>query len=322
MLEVTFNDILEAHSTLAPVVRETPWIRSVDLSEETGVPVGLKLENLLQPVGSFKLRGAYNKIAGLSGEERSRGLLAVSAGNHAQAVAYCARLFDAEATVFMPENTPRVKVERTRRFGAHVVLEGADYDESEALAHAFEQDSGKVFVHPFDDAAIIAGAGTVGLEIMWQMPECRTLIVPVGGGGLISGCAIAAKGIDPKVRVIGVQPENSAPFCHARQAGRFVDTPVKGSLADALVGRLISEEFWTFFDPCVDDLVTVNEEVIAAAVYWVFKRHGLVIEGGAAVGIAALLEHKIDLAGAPTAVVVTGCGLDTATLVDILARFE
>ena len=320
MFSIGWEEIQDAAARIAGVVHETPLAPAPALSAAAGGEVWLKLEHRLWPVGSFKLRGAYNRMARLTAAERARGVLTVSAGNHAQAVAYCAQMLELDAVIYMPTTTPSVKVENTRRFGADVRLEGGDYDASAARAHAFEQASGRVFVHAFCDPAIIAGAGTAALEILRQQPDIDTLVVPVGGGGLAIGCGVAAKSQRGGVRVVGVQPEASAPFHHALRAGRRVDVPIGASLADALVGELISEEFFQLFREWVDDVVTVGEPALERGIYWMLEHHGEVIEGAGAAGIAAILEGRIELRGRKTAVLVTGRGIDFDALLEIIQR--
>ena len=317
-----FKDIAEAYDRIRNALLETPLVYSHPLSEAANARVYFKLENLLQPAGSFKLRGAYNRMSLLTEEERALGVAAVSAGNHSQGVAHCAALFGINAVIFMPENAPRIKVEKTRSFGAEVVLKGRDYDDSARHAGEFVRETGRIFIHPFDDHRIIAGAGTVAVEVLRRLPETGVLIVPVGGGGLITGCAIAARGIKPDVEIIGVQPEKSMPFVTSLDAGRRVETPILDSLADALTGEIISEEFFDFFTDNVPRCVAVDEDSIARAIYWMLRRHGHVSEGGAAVGIAALLENKINVAGKTVVAVITGCGIDIATLHEIIGRFR
>lgn len=321
MFELTFEDVEAARARIAGVVSMTPLVPANALPD-CGGPVWLKCEHLQLPAGSFKVRGACNKLAGLYEEERARGLLTVSAGNHARAVAWCARLLGLDAVVFMPENAPRVKVEAAERFGARVVLRGADYDECARHAHAYERESGRTFVHPFCDPAVIAGQGTVALEILEQRPDTRTIIVPVGGGGLAVGCAVAAKGVNPAVRIIGVQPARSAPFYHAMRAGRDVRPPIHDSLADALTGELISSAFFNLFRRWVDEVVVVDEEAIAAGVYWLLAREQQVVEGGGAVGVSALLRGLCGASPGECAVVLTGNGIDAATLFEIAARYR
>lgn len=321
-MKVDFKDIFSAEFRIRQVVQPTPLVRSPHLSKVAGSDIFFKLENLLQPIGSFKLRGAYNKIHSLTDVEKGRGIVAVSAGNHAQAVSFCANHFGIEATIFMPETTPEVKVENTKIWGAKVVLKGANYDEAKLHAHEFQSISGKAFIHPFCDEKVIAGQGSVALELFREMPDIKTLVVPVGGGGLIMGCAIAAKHIDPSIRVIGVQPELSSPFYHSMKAGKFTPTEIQRSLADALIGQIINEDFFHTFQKYVDEVVMVDEDAIAEAIYWMLKNHRQVIEGGAAVGIAAVMQNKIKLGDEKTAIVITGCGLDNQTLLDIVHRFE
>ena len=318
----TPQDVLAAARRVREVVRRTPLLHSRPLSEQCGARVHLKLENLLFPVNSFKLRGAYNKMATLTDEEKRTGVVAVSAGNHSQAVAWCATRLGIRSTIFMPENAPQVKVEKTREFGAEVLLRGRDYDHSERLSHEYEAQTGKVFIHPFFDERIIAGQGTVALEVFEALEDVDTLVVPVGGGGLALGCALAARAANRDVEIIGVQPEASAPFHHALAAGRYVETPILDSLADALTGDIISEDFFDFFRRHIRRVSVVNEDDIAYGIYWMLKHHGLVVEGGGAAGVAALLRGRLDLEGKNAAVIVTGSGIDFSKLMDIVHRFE
>lgn len=304
------------------MVAPTPVVWSAPLSEASGAEVFLKLENLLEPVGSFKLRGAYNRMAALTDEEKRRGVVTASAGNHGQAVSYCASLAGVDAEVFMPVNTPKIKAENVRRFGARIRLEGLDYDDAERRAHEFERESGRVFIHPFYDTAVMAGQGTVALELMEQTAGADVIIVPVGGGGLACGCAVAAKAINPRARIIGVQPETSAPFAESKKAGRRVESPIGYSLADALTGEIIADDMFELFDSLVDDVAAVSEAALADAVYMLLKRHGMAIEGGGAAGVAALLGGLPGVAGKRVAVIVTGRGIDPCVLAKIIIEKE
>ncbi len=322
MIDLRHERIVEAGERARGEFGRTPVIRSAALGEASGAEVFLKLENLLEPVGSFKLRGAFNRMSSLTDEEKRRGVVTASAGNHGQAVAYCASRAGVDATVFMPVNAPKIKVENVGRFGARARLEGLDYDDSERLAHEFERETGRVFIHPFYDAAVMAGQGTVALELMEQTGGADVLIVPVGGGGLACGCAVAAKAVNPRVRVIGVQPETSAPFVASKKAGRRVETPIGDSLADALTGEIIADDMFELFDSLVDEAVAVSEAALADAVYMLLKRHGIAVEGGGAAGVAALLGGIPGVAGKRVAVVVTGRGIDPAALAKIIREKE
>jgi len=322
MFDVTFKDVYEADSRIRPVVEKTPLVYSAGLSEMTGADVYLKLENLLQPVGSFKMRGALNRIATLDDAQKEKGILAVSAGNHSQAVAFCGRLFGIDTAIFMPENSPSVKVDRTRAFGAEVFLHGSDYDDSARQAEEYRRETGRTFIHPFCDGMIIAGQGTVGFEIMRERPEIDVMVAPVGGGGLICGCSIAAKTSRPEVEIFGVQPEASAPFYHCMKEGRYIETPIGDSIADALTGEIISEDFFEFFRKHVDEMAYVREEEIEHAIYWMLMNHAQLVEGGGAAGVAALIEKKSDFSGRKVAVIVTGCGIDASRLGRIIEKFE
>lgn len=307
---------------MSAVAPQTPVVRSAALGEASGAQVFLKLENLLEPVGSFKLRGAFNRMSLLTEEEKRRGVVTASAGNHGQAVAYCASLSGVDAVVFMPVNTPKIKAESVGRFGAGIRLEGADYDDAERRAHKFERESGRVFIHPFYDTAVMAGQGTVALELMEQTGGVDVIVVPVGGGGLACGCAVAAKDLNPNIRVIGVQPETSAPFVESKKAGRRVESPIGDSLADALTGEIIADDMFELFDSLVDEAAAVSEAALADAVYMMLKRHGIAVEGGGAAGVAALLGGIPGVAGKRVAVIVTGRGIDPSALAKIIREKE
>jgi threonine dehydratase len=322
MLHVTMQDILAAHARFRKSLRETPLVFSPELSRISGGEIWLKLDNLLQPTGSFKLRGAFNKIVTLTDEEKTRGLVAVSSGNHSQAVAWCARELGLDAVIFMGENTPKVKVENTRRHGAQVILKGRDYDEADYYSHEYERETGRVFIHPFNDSVVVAGQGTAALEVLRERPDLDTLVVPVGGGGLISGSGVVARAVNPAIRVIGVQAEVSAPFVHSFKAGHYLKTPINDSLADSLTGAIVSEEFFEFFRQWVDDMVMLTEDEIAEGVWWMLAHHKLAVEGAAASGVAAIIKEKIDLKDKKTGVLITGCGIDMSKLTAIIDRFK
>ena len=312
-------DIQRAAERLAGVARETPVIRSEHLSEQLGCEVFLKLESL-QVTGAFKIRGAANCIAQLTEEERARGVITASAGNHAQGVAAAAASAGIAATIVMPETTPVVKVEQTEQYGPEIVLWGDDFGEAETHALSLAEERGLCFVHPFDDDRVIAGQGTVGLEIAEQVPEVDCVVVPVGGGGLIAGVATAVKGLRPQVRVIGVQAENAPAMCQSCKARKLqrVDTP--GTIAD---GIAVS-------DPCrrtlevvlerVDEMVTVSEREIARAMLELLERHKLVAEGAGATPVAALEKCRRSLAGRTVVLVISGGNADVTTLATIIDR--
>ena len=293
-LAVTAADVEAAAERIAGAVVHTPTSHSVTLSAITGADVYVKFENF-QFTASFKDRGARNKLLTLSAEERARGVVAMSAGNHAQALAHQATLLDIPATIVMPMWTPQVKVHRTAMLGAKVVLEGEDLKEAAAKAHALEHDEGLVFVSPYDDAAIIAGAGTVALELLEDAPQIDMLVIPVGGGGLISGMAVAAHARRPDVEIVGVEADrypsmaNAVRSQHAAVGGTTVAegiaVPIAGSLTVPIVEAL------------VDDIVTVSEDNLEEAIDLFLEIEKVVAEGAGGAGLAALLEHPARFRG-------------------------
>lgn len=313
---VTVDQIRKARHLLEGVVRTTPVEHARDLEESVGGGVQLKCENL-QRTGSFKIRGAYTRIHGLSQEERSRGVVAASAGNHAQGVALAAQLLGIKATVFMPERAPLPKLAATRGYGAEVQLHGEVLEETLARAEEFANSTGALFIHPFDHPDIIAGQGTVGLEILEQVPDVATILVATGGGGLVGGVACAVKALRPEVRVVGVQAESAAAFPASLAAGEPVRLRSMQTMADGIAvgapGPLTLQHVSTL----VDDVVTVNEESLSRAVLLCLERRKLVVEPAGAAAVAALLEH----AGAfepPVVAVLSGGNVDPLLLLQII----
>ncbi|WP_224338040.1 threonine ammonia-lyase [Haloprofundus halobius] len=303
---VTVEDVEAARERLADVVHRTPLDGSTTFAERSGAAaVGLKLENV-QRTGSFKIRGAYNAMAQLSAEARERGVVAASAGNHAQGVALAGGLLDIDATIVVPEVTPAAKIDATRGYGAEVVVEGGDYERSYEHALELADEEELAFVHPFDDEHVIAGQGTVGLELFEQDPDVDTVLVSIGGGGLISGIATAAKAHDPSIRVVGVQPEGAA---HAKPSLvgdeihvlSNVDTVAEG-IADA---RLLEKTFAVVRER-VDDVVSVSDADIAVATALLAERAKTVAEAAGAAPVAALLSGAVDVEGERVAAVVSG----------------
>lgn len=315
--DITLRDIYRARQRITPIVRRTPLIPSPWLTERTGRPVHLKLENL-QETGSFKIRGAANKLSGLPEEARGRGVITVSSGNHGRALAYVARRFGVRAVVCLSEAVPENKREGIRRLGGEVVVKGKTYDEAAEHALRLQEELGLEMVYPFDDPLVIAGQGTIGVELLEELPEIEAAVVPLSGGGLLGGIALALKSADAGIQVIGVSMERGPAMVESLRAGRVVDIVEEPTLADALAGG-ISPNLYTFdlVSRCIDDTVLVSEEEIAEAMAFALERHHLVVEGGGAVGIAALLSGKLrDLRG-PTAVVVSGGNVDLSTLLKI-----
>ncbi len=315
---VTLDDVRNAQKTLSGVARVTALEGSRHLSALVGAPVHLKCENL-QRTGSFKLRGAYVRIAGLSEQERAAGVVAASAGNHAQGVALAAALLGVRATVFMPVGAPLPKVAATRDYGAEVRLQGQVVDETLRAAQEYASVTGAVFIHPFDHADVVAGQGTVGLEILEQCPEVRTIVVGVGGGGLVAGIAVAVKALRPDVRVVGVQAAGAAAYPPSLAAGRpvAVDAPV--TMADGIrVGRPGDVPF-RIVGELVDEVRTVSEDALSRALLLCLERAKLVVEPAGASPVAALLSEPEAFEG-PVVAVLSGGNVDPLLMQRILTH--
>ncbi len=318
-MKVSLDDVLKAKETIAAVIRTTEMVKSDLLSDALGASIFLKLENT-QHTGSFKLRGAYNKIASLSSAEKARGVVASSAGNHAQGVAFSARKAGVKCTIVMPINAPLVKIEATRSYGAEVILFGEMYDDAFEKAKELEKEKGYVFVHPYEDAAVIAGQGTLGLEIFDKHPDLDTLVVPVGGGGLISGIATAIKAKNPKCRILGVQSDQVDTI--ARQLKGQSPT-LRGRISTIADGIAVKKPsavmFDSFIKPLVDDIVTVSDDEIAEAIVFLMERHKTVAEGAGAAAMAALLSKKFKPTS-KTGIVICGGNIDLNLIEKILER--
>ncbi|MDQ7795002.1 MAG: threonine/serine dehydratase [bacterium] len=312
MIDPQLQDVLRAAATIRGVARRTPLEASPVLAALTGAPTFLKLENW-QVTGSFKLRGALNCVASLSEGERARGLLAASSGNHAQGLALAARRFGCRATVVVPETTPVTKLESCRRLGAEVLVGGSDYDAAEATAGALAAESGAVLVQSFADPRVIAGQGTVALEMLMEDPDLDLFVVPAGGGGLIGGVATVVKAVNPRARVVGVQSAASPPWYHSFRAGRLVEVEIGDSIAEGLHGGITDPPF-SLVQRLVDDFALVEEQAIVEAIRWLLNHHHLVVEPSGAVGVAALIGGQIRPAGRRTGVVISGGNVDAARL--------
>jgi len=317
-------DVLAARERLRGSIYESPCPHSIMLSALTGQQVYLKLENL-QMTGSFKERGALNRIALLTPEQAARGVIAASAGNHAQGVAYHATKRGIRALIVMPLTTALVKVTATRNFGAEVLLHGANYDEacSEAVRLCDEQHF--TFIHPFDDPAVMAGQGVIGLELLEQVPQLEAVVVPIGGGGLIGGVACAIKeaciqASRPPVRVVGVQTARLPSMQAAIQAHHPVTVDPATTIADGIAVRRAGDLTFPLVERYVDEIVTVEEDEIASAILMLLEREKTLAEGAGAAALAALLEHRTSLHGAHTAVLVGGGNIDVTLLSRIIER--
>ena len=299
-------DIEAARARLDGVARVTPVFGSETLSQLAGGRVLLKAENL-QRTGSFKIRGAYNRMSTLSPEERAAGVVAASAGNHGQAVAWAAREVGANARIFMPQDAPMAKVEATRHYGADIELTGTALEGCLDAATAYVAETGATFVHPFEDPIVIAGQGTIGLELAEQVTDVETVLIPVGGGGLASGIALALRAVKPGLRIVGVQAEGTLPG-----GSGF-------TIADGIAVKQPGELTMSILDDVLDDMVSVSDEQITEAIVMLLERTKLVVEGGGAVGIAALLAGKLESPGVVVPV-LSGGNIDATLLISVMRR--
>jgi threonine dehydratase len=304
----SLRDVEEARGRLVGVARETPVYISESFERMTGREVWLKAENL-QRTGSFKIRGAGNCIAMLSDAERAAGVVAASAGNHAQAVAWAAREAGIEARIFMPEDTPVAKVEATQNYGARIELGGEMFDDAHAAAQAFAETSGATFVHPFEDERVIAGQGTIGLELVEQLPDVGTVVVPIGGGGLAAGISSVVKELKPSARVVGVQAAACAPFAGETEVGFTIAEGIAVKRPGELTAAIVRDR--------IDDVVTVTDEEISKAIVLLLERAKLVVEGAGAAPLAALLADRVGGTG-PVAVVLSGGNIDASLLITVM----
>ena len=317
--EVTLKDVEEAAKILEGVARRTPLDTSRTLSEISGLDLFLKMENL-QRTGSFKLRGAYNKIYSLSDSERKRGVVAASAGNHAQGVAHAATLLDTKSTIVMPESASPAKIDATKGYGARVVLHGSSFDETLEMAGKICSREGSTFVHPFDDPKVIAGQGTVAMEMLEAQPHLGTLVVPTGGGGLLSGMSVAAKAINPRVKVVGVQSQAFPGMYMAFKTARIVPFKAEETIADGIAVKQPGKLDYKIIRRLVDDIVLVKDTDIAEAVFLMLERMKTVAEPAGAVGIAACLAGLVKAKGEKCGVVVSGGNIDMYTLDQIVTK--
>ena len=319
-LAITLADVESARQRVRDAVYLTPCGLSTTLSELTGQQVHLKLENL-QMTGAFKERGALNRLSLLTPQQASHGVIAASAGNHAQGVAYHATRRGIHATIVMPEPTPLVKVTATRRFGAEVILHGANYDAAYAEARRRCDAEGSTFIHPFDDAEVIAGQGTIGLELLEQVDGLEAVVVPIGGGGLIGGIACAVKSLRPDIRIIGVQTARLPSMQAALDAGEPVTIDAATTIGDGIAVRRAGAITLPLVQAYVDEIVTVDEDEIAAAILVLLEREKTLAEGAGAAALAALLQRRTSLpSNMRTAVLVCGGNIDVTLLSRIIER--
>lgn len=317
---ITLENIKEAAQRLEGVAVRVPVAYSDALSEMTGYNVYLKKCNL-QKTGAFKIRGAFNKISLLSDEERQKGVIAASAGNHAQGVAYSARHYGIKSYIVMPEATPLLKVNGARSLGAEVILHGNNYDEAFAYATHYAQTHNLTFVHPFADDAVIAGQGTIALEFLDKIPFLDVILVPVGGGGLISGVALAAKAIKPSIKIIGITASGAPAMKQSFEAKQVIDSLSVRTIADGIAVRDTSAHTLEYLLNYVDEMIEVDDEEIANAILFLIEKQKIVVEGAGAVGIAALMHGKLNLpAHTNVGVLLSGGNIDVTMLSVIIER--
>ena len=313
---ISLADVQQAHQAMYNVIHHTPLDKSVTFSRMAGYDVYLKLENL-QKTGSFKLRGAYNKIHSLTPEEKAKGVIAASAGNHAQGVAYAARMMKTKATIVMPEIAPLAKVMATRGYGAEVVLSGTVYDDAFHKAQELEVETKQTFIHAFNDEAVIAGQGTIGLEILQELEDVSAIVVPIGGGGLIAGIALAVKELAPHVKIYGVQAQGAPAMYMSKHAHVLKSTPDATTIADGIAVKIPGDITFPIVEQYVDDIVVVDDEAIASTILMMLERAK--VEGAGAIALAAILNHKIPAHGKVVSV-VSGGNVDVNFISRIIER--
>ncbi|MDN5301325.1 MAG: threonine dehydratase [Thermoanaerobacteraceae bacterium] len=314
-MQVTLQDIREAREILKSVVYKTGVVHNTTFSEMSGNSVYLKMENL-QKTGSFKLRGAFNKIAHLTDEEKRHGVIASSAGNHAQGVAMGATFYGIKSTIVMPKHAPLSKISATKSYGADVVLCGNVYDEAYAEAMRLQKETGATFIHPFNDPQVIAGQGTIGLEILEDLPDADAIVVPIGGGGLISGVSIAAKSIKPGIKIIGVQSKNMPSMAESVENKKITTVDGTPTIADGIAVKTPGELTFSIIRKYVDNIITVDEDEIANAILLLLERAKVIAEGAGAVPVAAILNRMEDFRDKKIVALVSGGNID----VNILSR--
>lgn len=316
---LTLNDILKANETIKDSLKRTPVVECPTLKEMTGGQVFFKLENL-QKTGSFKLRGALNKIANLTDEEKKAGVIASSAGNHAQGVALGATQQGIKATIVMPATAPLAKIAATRGYGAEVVLEGEVYDDAYRKACELQKETGATFLHPFDDKFVMAGQGTIGLEILEDIPDVDVVLVPIGGGGIIAGIAKAIKSLRPEAKVIGIEAANAASMKEAVERKEVCEICSSPTIADGIAVRKAGSETFKVVQECVDEIVTVTEEEIAKGILFLMEKSKVVAEGAGATTLAAILAGKVNIEGKKACAVISGGNIDINLVARVLNK--
>jgi len=316
---INIHDIQEAKQRLDGIITNTPIAYAPILSKNAQADIYLKKENL-QLTGSFKLRGAFNKIAKLTQEERARGVVAASAGNHAQGLAFSAKHFGSVATIVMPEATPLLKVNGVKSHGANVVLHGNNYDEAYKYAQDLVTKENKIFIHPFADDDVIAGQGTLALEILEDVENIDTVIVPIGGGGLISGMATAIRHINPNIKIIGVVSSGANAMKNSFEAKKQINSKSVKTIADGIAVRDVTPKMLEYILELVDEVIEVDDTEIAAAILFLLEKHKLVVEGAGATGVAAVMHNKLDLKGKKVALPLSGGNIDVTMLAQIIQK--
>jgi threonine dehydratase len=321
--EITIRNVWEARKRIASIVNKTPLIQSFVLSERIGRPVYLKLENV-HDIGAFKVRGAANKILSLSEEEKKRGVATFSTGNHGMAVAYVAKMLGMEAVVCISSRVPKAKVDSLKRLNAKIEIYGDSQDDAEERCYELAKEKGLTIIQPFDDPYVIAGQGTIGLEILEEIPNLTDVIVPLSGGGLLSGIGLALKSNDPNIRVTGVSIEHSAVMYESLKAGKPVRLEEKDTLADSLLGGIGLDNQYTFrmVRKYTDDIVLISEEEIAYGMAFMMDKHRMIIEGAAATGVAAILGNKIVHQEGAVAVIISGHNVDLSVLLPLIQNYN
>ncbi len=319
-MKISLDEVKKAQKIIEGICIKTPFTSAPLLSQKCGADIFLKKENL-QLTGAYKLRGAYNKIASLSEKERSLGVIAASAGNHAQGVGYSANKFGIPATIVMPESTPLLKVQNTQSLGAKVILKGDNYDEAYAFALDYAKENDLTFIHPFADEKVMAGQGTVALEILENIDDLDIAVIPIGGGGLISGMASVFKQTNPNIRIIGVVASGAKAMKESFEAKKAIHSSSVRTIADGIAVRDVNEKNLSYILDLVDEIVEVDDEEIASAILFLLEKQKLVVEGGGAVGVASLMHKKFDFdVNSKIVTVLSGGNIDVQMLSVIIEK--
>ena len=321
--ELTILNIWEAKRRIASIINRTPLIQSYILSEKVGRPVYLKLENVHE-IGAFKVRGAANKILSLNEEEKKRGIATFSTGNHGMAVAYVAKKLGIEAVVCISKRVPNAKVDSLKRLGAKIEIYGDSQDEAGERCYELEKEKGLTVIEPFDDPHIIAGQGTIGLEILEEVPDLKDVIIPLSGGGLLSGIGLALKSNDPSIRITGVSMEHSAVMYESLKVGKPIKLVEKNTLADSLLGGIGLDNKYTFqmVQKYMDDVLLIPEEEISYSMAFMMDKHRMIMEGAAATGVAAVLGNKVAHQEGALAIIISGQNVDLSILRQLIQNYS